>query len=105
MPPGGRCSSDSNADPASVTVLKLTTSPAITRYGRSDSARGGLAAEGPTVVAVVDIPAAARALCAPDSRITGSTGKMHGEMPVISPPTRPIAMRVSIWLGEPFPSS
>jgi hypothetical protein len=45
----------------------------------------------------------ARALCAPDMRITGSTGKIHGEMPVISPPTTPMAMSVNISVGEPFP--
>ena len=33
----GRCSSESSADPASVTTLKLSTRPAITRYGRSVS--------------------------------------------------------------------
>ena len=35
----GRCSSDSNAVPTRVTRLKLSTSPAITRYGRRVSLR------------------------------------------------------------------
>ena len=95
----GRCSSDSNADPAKVTVLKLTTRPAITRYGRSDSAREGLAGGRSTVPGAAEVPAVARALCAPEMRMTGSTGKMHGEMPVIRPPTRPIAMSVNIVVG------
>ena len=30
----------------------------------------------------------------PEKKITGSTGRMHGEMPVISPPRKPIAMSV-----------
>jgi len=93
----GRCSSDSNADPASVTTLKLTTRPAITRYGRSDSAprRFGL-----TLVATppgaASAGATSRALCAPEKKITGSTGRMHGEMPVIRPPRNPITARVNI---------
>jgi hypothetical protein len=39
----GRCSSDSNTDPARVTALKLATRPAITRYGRILMERDGFA--------------------------------------------------------------
>jgi hypothetical protein len=35
-------------------------------------------------------------------RITGSTGRMHGEMPVIRPPTRPITMSANIAVSA-FP--
>ena len=28
--------------------------------------------------------------------MTGSTGRMHGEMPVISPPRKPIAISVNM---------
>ncbi|BBX64280.1 hypothetical protein MSAS_34540 [Mycobacterium saskatchewanense] len=83
-----------------MTALKLTTRPTITRYGRNDSALESLAGADPPVLAAAGIVAAARALCAPDMRITGSTGKMHGETPVISPPTRPIAISVNISVGE-----
>src|SRR6202453_4130407 len=62
----GRWRRDTHADPATVTALKLTTRPAITRYGRSDSARESLAGGGPTDPAAAGTPAAARALCAPD---------------------------------------
>ncbi len=80
--------------------------PAITRYGRSDAAREGRAgvagAEATDADAAV-VPVATRALCAPDSRITGNTGRMHGEKPVISPPTTPIAISVNISAAEPLP--
>ena len=42
----------------------------------------------------------ARALRTPEKRITGSTGKTHAESPVMSPPTRPIAMSVNISGGR-----
>src|SRR6185312_5343417 len=34
--------------------------------------------------------------CVPEKKMTGSTGRMHGEMPVINPPMKPIAMSVVI---------
>ena len=74
----GRCNSDSSAEPTSVTTLKLSTSPAITRYGR-DTSRLTSTATVPSGVPVV-----------PEKKITGNTGRMHGEMPVMRPPTRPI---------------
>ena len=74
----GRCSNDSSAEPTRVTRLKLSTSPAITRYGR-DTSRLASTATVPSAVPVV-----------PEKKITGNTGRMHGEMPVMRPPTRPI---------------
>ena len=61
-----------------MTRLKLSTSPAITRYGR-DTSRLASTATAPSDVPVV-----------PEKKITGNTGRMHGEMPVMRPPTRPI---------------
>ena len=52
----GRCSSDSSAVPSRVTRLKLSTSPAITRYGRSVSSRERL---GLTAVATPPEPVSA----------------------------------------------
>ena len=80
----GRCSNDSKADPTSVTRLKLSTKPPITRYGRETSR--------------FDVTATALsvALCVPEKKITGSTGSMHGEMPVMRPPTRPISAKDNI---------
>ena len=83
-----------------MTTLKLSTRPAITRYGRSlsDSVRLGL-----------DGDAACRyrwrrprVLCVPEKKITGSTGRMHGEMPVINPPRKPISASVDhvVFLGQ-----
>ena len=95
----GRCSSESSAVPANVNTLKLTTRPAITRYGRkvSDRVRVGTTATdeftscrdeaGVAAVSTAGVPA---------KKITGSTGRMHGEMPVISPPRKPMSTRVSI---------
>ena len=37
-----------------------------------------------------------RALCVPEKKITGSTGRMHGEMPVIRPPMKPISTSVNM---------
>jgi hypothetical protein len=54
-------------------MLKLHTRPAITRYGR-----------------------AAHVLFTPEKNTTGSTGRMHGEMPVIRPPRNPISAMVPI---------
>ena len=71
----GRCSADSSAEPTRVTTPKLQTRPAITRYGR--------AAEPPS-----------RPLSTPEKNTTGSTGRMHGEMPVIRPPRNPISATV-----------
>ncbi len=59
--------------------LKLHTRPAITRYGRVEE---------------LTLRVLARVLSMPDSRITGSTGRMHGEIPVISPPRNPIRAMV-----------
>ena len=77
----GRPSRPRMSEPTSVNRLKLTTSPAITRYGRQRPACGA---------SVVPL-----ALCAPpDRKMTGSTGRMHGEMPVMRPPRRPMRARV-----------
>jgi hypothetical protein len=32
----------------------------------------------------------------PEKKITGNTGRMHGEMPVINPPTKPMRMSVNM---------
>ena len=61
--------------PSRVTRLKLSTNPAITRYGR-DTARLVSTATEPSEVA--------------EKKITGNTGSMQGEMPVTRPPIRPI---------------
>src|ERR1700689_2678903 len=74
----GRCSSDSNADPATGAALKLTTRPAITRYGRSDSAREGLAGGGAPDPAAAGTPAAAPAPCGPPNRVTRRTRQKDG---------------------------
>ena len=42
----GRCRSDSSEVPTRVTRLKLSTSPPITRYGRSRSESAGLVFDG-----------------------------------------------------------
>ena len=73
----GRCSADNSAEPARVTTLKLQTRPAITRYDRA-----------PEVLT--------RLLFKPDKNTTGSTGRMHGETPVIRPPRNPISAMVSM---------
>ena len=85
----GRCSSDSSADPTRVTRLKLSTRPPITRYGREASRFDFTATATPPPSGAAS--ASASALCAPEKKITGSTGRMHGEMPVMRPPTRPIS--------------
>src|SRR3984893_8960264 len=89
----GRCSNDSKAEPISVTRLKLSTRPTITRKCRETSCFGLTAtATAPSaVLCVPDVPDV------PEKKITGSTGRMHGEMPVISPPTRPISARDNIF--------
>jgi hypothetical protein len=70
------------SDPMRVKTLNATTRPAITRYGRHRETVGS-----------VESP---RALIAPpDKKITGRTGRMHGEMPVISPPRNPMRARLS----------
>ena len=56
----GRCSSVRSADPARVTMLKLRTSPAITRYGRSVSVIGGLSLTAVAVLAPSDAAAGGR---------------------------------------------
>jgi hypothetical protein len=41
-------------------------------------------------------PSSERALCTPpDRKMTGSTGKIHGEIPVMRPPKKPMRARVS----------
>ena len=35
--------------------------------------------------------AASRTLCVPEKKMTGNTGRMHGEIPVISPPMKPMS--------------
>src|ERR1700741_5491484 len=72
----GRCSAESRAEPTRVTRLKLQTRPAVTRYGRA----GGV------LWRVLTWP-----LFKPEKNTTGSTGKMHGEIPVIRPPRNPIS--------------
>src|ERR1700727_2612723 len=86
----GRCSKDSNAEPTSVTRLKLSTRPPITRYGRKTSGFVLTATAPPAVLFVPE-------LFVPEKKITGSTGSMHGEMPVIRPPTKPISARDNIF--------
>ena len=34
--------------------------------------------------------------CVPEKKITGSTGRMHGEKPVIRPPRKPISASVNM---------
>ena len=92
----GRRSSDSRAEPTSVTTLKLSTKPAMTRYGRSASDSERL-----VLTAVATPPPASagfseRALWVPEKKITGRTGRMHGEIPVIKPPMKPIRTSVSM---------
>ena len=67
-----------------MTKLKLSTRPPITRYGR-DTLRLASTATAPSAVPVVPVVPVV-----PEKKITGNTGKMHGEMPVMRPPTRPI---------------
>ncbi len=45
-----------------------------------------------------------RLLWVPEKKMTGSTGRMHGEMPVISPPMKPIAISV-VMSGTSEPRS
>ena len=73
----GRCSADRTAEPARVTTLKLHTRPAITRYGRAAAV-------------------CARSPSTPEKNTTGSTGRMHGEIPVMSPPRKPMSAIVCI---------
>ena len=71
QPPDGilrQVQRDSNADAAKVTVLKLSTRPAITRYGRDDWARDGLAGATATAPAAAGTAASARALWAPEKQ-------------------------------------
>ena len=88
--------------PANVNTLKLTTRPAITRYGRNVSDRVRLGATATDEFASCPEAGAAAASVAvwvagvPAKKITGSTGRMQGEMPVISPPRKPMSTRVSI---------
>src|SRR5580693_10023586 len=79
----GRCSADSRAEPAKVTTLKLQTRPAITRYGRA----AGLLAR-----VLSELPSGEPPT--PEKNTTGSTGRMHGEMPVIRQPRNPIRATV-----------
>ena len=74
-----------------MTRLKLNTRPAITRYGRrvSESVGLGLTAVRHAARAGLGGPSV-RAVCAPEKKITGRTGRMHGEMPVIKPPRKPM---------------
>jgi hypothetical protein len=64
----------------------------MTRYGRSVSDSDLVL----TAVATPPPDSSSRALCAPEKKITGSTGRMHGEMPVIKPPRKPIRMSVNM---------
>jgi hypothetical protein len=52
---------------------------------------------------VLSQPDSERAFCAPENaqekKITGSTGRMHGEIPVIKPPRKP--MRTSANMSRP----
>ena len=88
----GRCSSDSKDVPIRVTRLKLSTRPPITRYGRSLSESVGAVLRAtalpPPSESATD---SGRVLCAPEKKMTGSTGRMHGETPVIRPPRKPIS--------------
>ncbi len=47
-------------------------------------------------VVASEAPEAPAALRAPEKKITGSTGRMHGDIPVIRPPTRPMSASVNI---------
>ncbi len=105
--------------PSRVKNAKLTTSPATTAYGRRfrgtrAGAAGGAVATAPSAVPPLPRSAAAppptsvppgdRAgfpaswpLPVPPARnTTGSTGRMQGETAVISPPSRPIRIRVTM---------
>ncbi|GAB3122262.1 hypothetical protein GCM10027056_12340 [Glaciibacter psychrotolerans] len=65
-------------------MLKLTTSPPITRKGRHrDGAGGGGASAATSVVFLAP-------WTPPEKKMTGSTGKMHGDIPVINPPKNPM---------------
>ena len=92
----GRCSSDSSEVPRRVTRLKLSTRPPITRYGRSLSDNAGLALTAVAVPPPDSATGSERVPCAPEKKITGSTGRMHGEMPVIRPPRKPISTSVNM---------
>ena len=46
--------------------------------------------EGAGVLAWRDVPVV------PEKKITGRTGRMHGEMPVIKPPRKPMSTRVNM---------
>ncbi len=104
----GTGSAESTMLPSSVKTLNEMARPRTTRNGRipadgdSDAAGFAPAAEATRWVlpaAPTGWPAAAAptglAPCAPPERkITGSTGRMHGLIPVISPPTSPRKIRV-----------
>ena len=55
------------------------------RHRRSTGHRGGSRRDR----AVGSTPSSSRPLAAPEAKITGSTGRMHGEMPVTRPPRNP----------------
>ena len=48
----------------------------------------------PAVVLTWDSDRTRRPVCAPEKKITGKTGRMHGEMPVIKPPRKPMSTKV-----------
>ena len=79
-------------------MLKLSTRPAITRYGRSrsDSDAFGGCLGGDRCRRRRRL--GSRTLWVPEKKMTGSTGRMHGEMPVINPPMKPIAMSVNMLI-------
>jgi hypothetical protein len=72
----GRPRSESSVEPRRVTSVKETTSPRVTRSGylRERERSSPVAA-----------------LVAPARKMMGSIGRMHGDMPVISPPSSPMS--------------